>query len=135
MEENNAQSVPTERVDDRYDRQMFRILRNIDLNLLTIFEAVYVHNGIVNAAKIARECSLGARINTVMQMAFFHLTQILPGDSALAELQGAIAKSYSSKGQELVERNWQALALARESLAEVPLQQVDANSPDRKSVV
>ncbi|BBW77648.1 YbeF family transcriptional regulator [Klebsiella michiganensis] len=52
MEENNAQSVPTERVDDRYDRQMFRILRNIDLNLLTIFEAVYVHNGIVNAAKI-----------------------------------------------------------------------------------
>jgi pyruvate-ferredoxin/flavodoxin oxidoreductase len=75
---------------------------------------------IVNAAKIARECSLGARINTVMQMAFFHLTQILPGDSALAELQGAIAKSYSSKGQDLVERNWQALALARESLAEVP---------------
>ena len=90
---------------------------------------------IVNAAKIARECSLGARINTVMQMAFFHLTQILPGDSALAELQGAIAKSYSSKGQELVERNWQALALARESLAEVPLQQVDANSPNRPPVV
>lgn len=47
---------------------------------------------VINAAKIARECSLAARINTVMQMAFFHLTQILPGDSALAELQGAIAK-------------------------------------------
>ncbi|MDJ1587270.1 2-oxoacid:acceptor oxidoreductase family protein, partial [Listeria monocytogenes] len=65
---------------------------------------------VVNAAKIARECGLGARINTVMQMAFFHLTHILPGDSALVELQGAIAKSYSSKGQDLVERNWQALA-------------------------
>jgi hypothetical protein len=47
-------------------------------------------------------------INTVMQMAFFHLTQILPGDSALAELQGAIAKSYSSKGQELVEETGSA---------------------------
>ncbi|SUH37296.1 pyruvate-flavodoxin oxidoreductase [Salmonella enterica subsp. enterica] len=68
---------------------------------------------VVNAAKIARECGLGARINTVMQMAFFHLTHILPGDSALVELQGAIAKSYSSKGQDLVERNWQALALAQ----------------------
>ena len=56
---------------------------------------------VINAAKIARECGLAARINTVMQMAFFHLTQILPGDSALAELQGAIAKSYSSKGQDL----------------------------------
>lgn len=31
--------------------QIFRTLRNIDLNLLTIFEAVYVHKGIVNAAK------------------------------------------------------------------------------------
>ncbi|XNM60810.1 hypothetical protein ACLK1T_28420 [Escherichia coli] len=39
------------------------------------------------------------RINTVMQMAFSS-DQILPGDSALAELQGAIAKSYSSKGQD-----------------------------------
>ena len=90
---------------------------------------------VVNAAKIARECALGARINTVMQMAFFHLTQILPGDSALAELQGAIAKSYSSKGQELVERNWQALAMARESLFNVPLQPVDPDSHQRPPVV
>lgn len=52
MDENNSQTEPTERLDDRHDRQMFRILRNIDLNLLTIFEAVYVHKGIVNAAKV-----------------------------------------------------------------------------------
>lgn len=90
---------------------------------------------VINAAKIARECGLAARINTVMQMAFFHLTQILPGDSALVELQGAIAKSYSSKGQDLVERNWQALALARESVAEVALQPVDPHSANRPPVV
>ncbi|ENY0970296.1 pyruvate:ferredoxin (flavodoxin) oxidoreductase [Salmonella enterica] len=72
---------------------------------------------VVNAAKIARECGLGARINTVMQMAFFHLTHILPGDSAL------------------VERNWQALALAQESLAEVPLQAVNPHSAHRPPVV
>ncbi|SPX67245.1 Uncharacterised protein [Leclercia adecarboxylata] len=34
-----------------------------------------------------------------------------------------------------MERNWQALALARESLAEVPLQPVDAHSPNRPPVV
>ncbi|MBJ3816530.1 pyruvate:ferredoxin (flavodoxin) oxidoreductase [Shimwellia pseudoproteus] len=90
---------------------------------------------VINAAKIARECALGARINTVMQMAFFHLTQILPGDAALSELQGAIAKSYSSKGQELVERNWQALAMARESLFHVPLQPVNDQSHQRPPVV
>lgn len=90
---------------------------------------------VINAARIARECGLGARINTVMQMAFFHLTPLLPGDSALMELQGAIAKSYNSKGQELVERNWQALALVRESLFAVPLEPVDTRSPLRPPVV
>jgi len=90
---------------------------------------------VVNAAKIARDCQLGARINTVMQMAFFHLTAILPGGDALAELQNATARSYSNKGQELVERNWQALALARESLFEVPLQDVNPDSPMRPPIV
>ncbi|WP_254516537.1 hypothetical protein, partial [Salmonella enterica] len=49
--------------------------------------------------------------------------------------QGAIAKSYSSKGQDLVERNWQALALAQDSLAEVPLQAVNPHSAHRPPVV
>ncbi len=43
---------PSETNEPPEDRQIFRILRNIDLNLLTIFEAVYVHKGIVNAAKV-----------------------------------------------------------------------------------
>jgi pyruvate-ferredoxin/flavodoxin oxidoreductase len=70
-----------------------------------------------------------------------HADGLLPSDADPAGRQraggaaGRDCKSYSSKGQELVERNWQALALARESLAEVPLQQVDANSPNRPPVV
>ncbi|EYI84455.1 pyruvate-flavodoxin oxidoreductase, partial [Salmonella enterica subsp. enterica serovar Heidelberg str. N18413] len=40
-----------------------------------------------------------------------------------------------SKGQDLVERNWQALALAQESLAEVPLQAVNPHSAHRPPVV
>ena len=46
---------------------------------------------VINAAKIAREMWLAARINTVMQMAFPSDTNSA-GDSALAELRGAIAK-------------------------------------------
>ena len=52
MEYNN---LPAKRLNDPGGEdkpQIFRTLRNIDLNLLTIFEAVYVHKGIVNAAKI-----------------------------------------------------------------------------------
>ena len=89
----------------------------------------------INAAKIARECHLGARINTVMQMAFFHLSQILPADVAVEKLRTAIAKSYGSKGQELVERNWQALSATLEALAEVPREAVNPDSPQRPPVV
>lgn len=90
---------------------------------------------VINAQQIARECRLGARINTVMQMAFFQLSGILPPDVAFNALQQAVAKSYSSKGQELVERNWQALAATREALFNVPLQPVDGASPLRPPVV
>ena len=90
---------------------------------------------VINAAKIARECHLGARINTVMQMAFFHLTQILPGDEALKELQGAIARSYSSKGEDVVMRNWQALGATLEQLVEVPLQPIPEQPRKRPPIV
>ncbi|MBI0529367.1 pyruvate:ferredoxin (flavodoxin) oxidoreductase, partial [Dickeya dianthicola] len=83
----------------------------------------------INAAKIARECQLGARINTVMQMAFFHLTQILPGGDALDKLRAAIAGSYGSKGQELVERNWRALDATLAALEAVALEPVNPDSP------
>ncbi|MGU0171635.1 hypothetical protein ACVXG8_09460 [Escherichia coli] len=47
--------------------------------------------------------SLAAVLIPSCRWLFSHLTQNSPGDSALAELQGAIAKSYSSEGQDLVE--------------------------------
>ncbi len=63
---------------------------------------------IINAARIARDCQLGNRINTVMQMAFFQLSAIIPPTEATSLLKQAIATSYGSKGQTLVERNWMA---------------------------
>ncbi|QYM92280.1 pyruvate:ferredoxin (flavodoxin) oxidoreductase [Dickeya zeae] len=89
----------------------------------------------INAAKIARECQLGARINTVMQMAFFHLTQILPGSDAQDKLRAAIASSYGNKGQELVERNWRALDATLSALEAVALEPVNPHSPCRPPVV
>ncbi|MBG6248105.1 MULTISPECIES: pyruvate:ferredoxin (flavodoxin) oxidoreductase [Symbiopectobacterium] len=89
----------------------------------------------INAAKIAHECKLGARINTVMQMAFFHLSQILPGDAAVEKLRSAIEKSYVSKGEELVARNWKALEATLAALESVALAAVNPESPQRPPVV
>jgi len=89
----------------------------------------------INAARIARECQLGNRINTVMQMAFFQLTAIIPPTEATELLKQAIASSYGNKSAELVERNWQALAATCEALTPVPLQALDPSSHQRPPVV
>ncbi|MCO6524296.1 MAG: pyruvate:ferredoxin (flavodoxin) oxidoreductase, partial [Candidatus Schmidhempelia sp.] len=90
---------------------------------------------IINAAKIARECELGARINTVMQAAFFYLAEIFKKDFTTQQLQDVIAKSYSGKGQEIVERNWKALSMAVAQLQHIPLQCLDKTSHSRPAIV
>ena len=52
MDSNNQIETCLSRKSSEDKPQIFTTLRNIDLNLLTIFEAVYVHKGIVNAAKV-----------------------------------------------------------------------------------
>ncbi len=52
MDSNNQIETCLSRKSSEGKPQIFTTLRNIDLNLLTIFEAVYVHKGIVNAAKV-----------------------------------------------------------------------------------
>ena len=64
---------------------------------------------VIDAYKIAKETGMGARINTIMQVAFFALSDILPIDQAVAEIKTAIEKSYARKGAELVQRNCAAV--------------------------
>ncbi len=90
---------------------------------------------VINAYQIARECRLGARINTVMQTAFFHLTALLPLTEIQAYLQQAVIRSYSSKGDEVVQNNLAAIARTSDVLTRVALQPVDPDSLPRPPVV
>ena len=81
---------------------------------------------VVDAHKIAREAGLDGRINTPMQVCFFHLTGLLPIDDAIAAIEQDVAKSYGKKGDEVVRRN---VVAARAALAH--LQQV--RLPERAS--
>lgn len=89
----------------------------------------------INAAKIARECELGARINTVMQAAFFSLSGLFEPENIHAQLKKIVKQSYESKGQDLVERNWKALDMARDSLETIPLKPLDTLSAYRPPIV
>ncbi|WP_295582792.1 pyruvate:ferredoxin (flavodoxin) oxidoreductase [uncultured Oscillibacter sp.] len=65
---------------------------------------------IIDATKIAREIGLGNRTNTVLQAAFFKLTNIIPLDLAVQEMKDGIRKSYLKKaGEKVVALNDQAV--------------------------
>ena len=58
-----------------------------------------------DATKIAREIGLGGRTNMVLQAAFFNLSGIIPIEDAVKYMKDAIIKSYSKKGQKIVDMN------------------------------
>ncbi len=74
---------------------------------------------VIDAYRIAKETGMGARINTIMQVAYFVLSEILPVDQAIEEIKSAIEKSYSRKGVELVQKNWNAVDMSVAGVHEV----------------
>ncbi len=64
---------------------------------------------IINATKIAKEIGLGNRTNTIMQSAFFYVSDIIPYELAKAEMKAAIKKSYGRKGDKIVNMNNEAV--------------------------
>jgi len=74
---------------------------------------------VINAHKIAEELGLGARINTIMQTAFFDITDIVGTEEAVAAIKDAIKKTYGRKGEKIVQMNCNAVDKALEAIEEV----------------
>nr|MDA3886282.1 pyruvate:ferredoxin (flavodoxin) oxidoreductase [Candidatus Delongbacteria bacterium] len=60
---------------------------------------------IINATKIAEEIGLGTRTNTIMQSAFFKISEVIPYDQAIDQMKKFIVKSYGMKGENIVNMN------------------------------
>ena len=63
----------------------------------------------INATKIAQEIGLGNRTNTILQSAFFRITEVIPVDFAVEKMKAAALKSYGKKGQDVVDLNYAAI--------------------------
>ena len=63
----------------------------------------------INATKIAQEIGLGNRTNTILQSAFFRITEVIPVDLAVEQMKKFIVKSYAKKGENIVNMNYQAV--------------------------
>ncbi len=74
---------------------------------------------VINAIKLGEELGLGARINVIMQTAFFKISNIIPLTTALKEIKGAIKKSYGKAGDKVVAMNNAAVDEALKNIHEV----------------
>ncbi len=64
---------------------------------------------IINGTKLGVELGLGNRTNTIMQSAFFKITNVIPYELAVEEMKKAIVKSYGNKGEKIVNMNYSAV--------------------------
>ena len=73
----------------------------------------------IDAISLAAELGLGARINVIMQTAFFKISNIIPLDIAVEAIKEAIKKTYGKKGEKIVEMNNAAVDGALDRIYEV----------------
>jgi pyruvate-ferredoxin/flavodoxin oxidoreductase len=74
---------------------------------------------VIDATKVAQEAKLGRRTNTILQTCFFAISGVLPKDEAIKRIKSAIEKSYSHKGDAVVQMNFNAVDKSVENLFEV----------------
>ncbi len=64
---------------------------------------------IINATEVAEKIGLGNRTNTILQSAFFKISEVIPYELAVKEMKKAIMKSYGRKGDDIVNMNYAAV--------------------------
>ncbi len=83
---------------------------------------------IIDATEIAQKIGMGRRTNTILQSAFFALNpQIMPYETAVEQMKYAAKKSYSKKGDEIVQLNYKAIDMGKDGLVEVVVKPEWAN--------
>ena len=90
---------------------------------------------VIDAVRVAKECGMGRRINTVMQTCFFALSDVLPRDEAIAKIKQAIEKTYGKRGEAVVHKNYAAVDRAIEALFEVEIPDAADSRFDRAEAV
>jgi pyruvate-ferredoxin/flavodoxin oxidoreductase len=106
-------------------------LPNSVKKLLAIKEAKFYT---INATKLGEEIGLGNRTNTIMQSAFFKLANVIDFESAQNYMKQYAEKSYSSKGQQIVDMNFQAIERGAGELVEIKVDPAWANLEDEVTV-
>lgn len=87
----------------------------------------------INAIDKAIEIGMGKRTNTILQSAFFKLADVMPIDDAIEFMKAAAKKSYSKKGDAVVEMNYKAIDAGVDAIHKVEVPASWANAVDNKA--
>ncbi|MBN1975271.1 MAG: pyruvate:ferredoxin (flavodoxin) oxidoreductase [Sedimentisphaerales bacterium] len=74
---------------------------------------------VIDAIDIAQELGLGARINVIMQTAFFKISNVIEIETAVNAIKNANKKTYGKKGQKIVDMNNAAVDAALDKIYQV----------------
>src|SRR5207302_2210958 len=64
---------------------------------------------VIDAYQVARDTGMGSRMNTIMQVCFFAISKVLPRDEAIEAIRESIRHTYGRKGEDIVQKNMQAV--------------------------
>jgi pyruvate-ferredoxin/flavodoxin oxidoreductase len=83
---------------------------------------------VIDGYTVARDTGMGSRMNTILQVCFFAIAKILPGDEAIEAIRKSIRDTYGRKGDEIVRKNMKAVdeTLAHMHEVKVPAQATSA---------
>ena len=90
---------------------------------------------VIDADQVAKLAGLAGRINTVMQTCFFALADVLPRDEAIEHIKTAIRKTYSKRGETVLQRNYDAVDATLANLHQVHVPDEATSTVTRRPAV
>ena len=84
----------------------------------------------IDATDIAEEIGLGNRTSTILQAAFFKLAAVLPIDEAVKHMKDAAIKTFSRKGEKIVNMNLAAIDRGLTDMVKIDVPAEWASLPD-----
>ncbi|MDR2777203.1 MAG: pyruvate:ferredoxin (flavodoxin) oxidoreductase [Rickettsiales bacterium] len=87
----------------------------------------------IDAYEVAERANMGMMINTIMQTCFFKLSDVIDPDEAIGEIKKAIIKTYSKKGEKIVNNNIKAVDDSLSHLYEVHYPKVADSTLEMKN--
>ncbi len=86
----------------------------------------------IDASKITNDIGLGNKISTVMETIIFKLGRIIDFSFAKEKIKESVSKKFKSKGDNLEEKNLEAIDLAIGSLQDLDFSDVDYKEENRE---